>query len=334
MNTYPLNSQEDCFVVNEASPDDYSQAVCMDLLTDFGFKHIFGKESHKDILIEFLNVLFQGRKVIHDLHFNNNEQNGPTDDYRTVHFDLICTGENGEQFIIEMQRANQAFFMDRCLFYNARLLIDQAPEKGNNWNYELKGVFTISILEEKSKQLNTGAHYLTPVELINTNTQETFCDKTGYIFLELSKFDKTLEALESDLERWCYVLKHLHQLKKLPRILDQKVFQRIFKLAQLAQLPKEEQLMYDRTLKAKRDWHNMLDYAQKEAAEKARMEGREEGIEIGIEKGNLALENKTNSIAIKLIKKGMELNSVMEITGLTLDQINKLMNDLDYSSNE
>jgi predicted transposase/invertase (TIGR01784 family) len=98
----------------------------------------------------------------------------------------------------------------------------------------------------------------------------------------------------------------LHQLKKLPRILDQKVFQRIFKLAQLTQLPKEEQLMYDRTLKAKRDWHNMLDYAQKEA----------------IKKG---MEKRTIEIAIALFDKGIDINTISEITQLPTSTINAII---------
>jgi len=318
MNYYHTPPEHDFLLCEPDSLYDGSKAVCMDLLTDFGFKHIFGKESHKDILVTFLNVLFQGRKVIKDLQYNNSEQLGPTDSYRTVHFDLICTGDNGEQFIIEMQRASQKFYVDRCLFYNARLLIDQAPRSGKDWSYDLKGVFSISILEEQSKQLDTGAHFITPVELVNRNTHETFSDKTGYIFLELSKFDKGIEDLATDLDRWCYVLKHLHQFKQLPRYLNQEVFQRIFKLAQVAQLPKEDLHMYDRTLKAKRDWNNMLSYAKEQAKESGKMEG----IDIGVVKGK---EERNVEIAIAMLNKGMDMNSISEITQLSIDEIQKLM---------
>ena len=42
--------------------------------TDWGFKHIFGREVDKDILIEFLNDLLAGEHVITDLRIMNNEQ--------------------------------------------------------------------------------------------------------------------------------------------------------------------------------------------------------------------------------------------------------------------
>jgi predicted transposase/invertase (TIGR01784 family) len=130
----------------------------------------------------------------------------------------------------------------------------------------------------------------------------------------------------------------LHQLKKLPRILDQKVFQRIFKLAQLAQLPKEEQLMYDRTLKAKRDWHNMLDYAQKEAIKKGWEEGMEKGMEKGIEKGmakgiekgmekgiEKGMEKNAIKIALAMHKDGFHIEKIAQLTDLSVEQITKLL---------
>lgn len=42
--------------------------------TDFGFKHIFGREMDKDILIEFLNDLLEGEHTIKDLRIMNNER--------------------------------------------------------------------------------------------------------------------------------------------------------------------------------------------------------------------------------------------------------------------
>jgi predicted transposase/invertase (TIGR01784 family) len=80
--------------------------------------------------------------------------------------------------------------------------------------------------------------------------------------------------------------------------------------------------MYDRTLKAKRDWHNMLDYAQKEAIKKGWEEGMEKGIEKGIEKG---MEKRTIEIAIALFDKGIDINTISEITQLPVSTINAII---------
>ena len=46
------------------------------LLTDFGFKRIFGSAPNKDLLICFLNSLFNGRQVVKDVKYLNPENVG------------------------------------------------------------------------------------------------------------------------------------------------------------------------------------------------------------------------------------------------------------------
>ena len=81
----------------------------IDPLTDFGFKRLFGNEPNKEILIDFLNQLFLGQKVIKNLTYSQTEFYGDNGDSKRAIFDLLCTGDNGEQFIVEMQRGRQTF---------------------------------------------------------------------------------------------------------------------------------------------------------------------------------------------------------------------------------
>ncbi|SEN18344.1 conserved hypothetical protein (putative transposase or invertase), partial [bacterium A37T11] len=91
-------------------PKKSGQGPFIDPLTDVGFKKIFSRESNKDLLIKFLNAIFRGRKTIVDLTYGKNEHVGEGKDEAGVIFDLYCTGDKGEYFIIEMQRAQQEFF--------------------------------------------------------------------------------------------------------------------------------------------------------------------------------------------------------------------------------
>ncbi|SDE22390.1 conserved hypothetical protein (putative transposase or invertase) [Niabella drilacis] len=93
----------------------------IDLLTDFGVKRIFGS-TQKELLNAFLNELFKGCKVICDLVYNQQENNGPARHYRKAIFDVTCTGADGEIFIIEVQRTIQKRFIDRAIFYTASRL--------------------------------------------------------------------------------------------------------------------------------------------------------------------------------------------------------------------
>ena len=113
--------------------------------TDFAFKKLFGTEVNKDLLISFLNSMFDGKEVIRDLTYLNNEQLGTGELDRKAVFDVYCENEKGEKFLVEMQKAEQQFFKDRSVFYSTFPIRDQAI-RGNSWDYNLKTVYTIGIL--------------------------------------------------------------------------------------------------------------------------------------------------------------------------------------------
>jgi predicted transposase/invertase (TIGR01784 family) len=303
-------------------PFNENSGIYLDILTDFGFKHIFGKETNKDILIDFLNALFQGRKIISDISYNNIENNGAYDTTRDVFFDLLCTGADGEQFIVEMQRRLQPNFIDRCVFYTSRIINDQAPLKGDYWNYKIKGVFLIAILDFELKENNTN-HCLTPVELINLNTKELFYDKLGYIFLELRKFNKKENELISDLDKWCYLLKHLHQMNETPSYLNKRVFNRIFKLAKISTLSPEERMALDLNLKSRRDWNNTIAYAVAEAT--AAMFKEKEAMFKEKEAMFKEKEAELQEIVRTMHHKGFSIETIHEITKLNVEVINNYL---------
>ena len=74
------------------------------LLTDFGFKRIFGTALNKELLICFLNSLFDGKQVVKDVKYLNNEHLGDVYVARKAIFDVYCEGENGEKFIVEIAK--------------------------------------------------------------------------------------------------------------------------------------------------------------------------------------------------------------------------------------
>ncbi len=125
----------------------------IDPFTDFGFKRLFGSEPNKDLLIDFLNQLLKGKKHIQNLIYSKNEHLGKTDEYRKAIFDLYCENENGKKFIIELQKVKQQYFKDRSIYYATFPIQEQAPE-GKNWNYQLKEVYTVGIMDRGGGPLN------------------------------------------------------------------------------------------------------------------------------------------------------------------------------------
>jgi len=281
----------------------------IDPLVDFAFKKIFGSEPNKDLLIDFLNGVFRGRKHIVDLVYNKNEHPGELKDEGAAVFDLLCTGDKGERFLIEIQRAKQGYFKERALFYTSRLISDQAPKgKRSAWGYNIAEVYLIALLEDFTLEDSPENTYLHDICLCNRVTGEIFYDKLGYTYIELIKFVKEDISLETDLDRWLYVLKNMSRMDKIPVYLRKPIFEKLFSIAEYTNLTKEERTMYDSSLKYKWDNQNVLDYAKQEVREEERAKAYEE-------KKHIASEFK---------KLGVPATDIAKATGLSDEEIEKL----------
>ncbi len=114
--------------------------------TDYGFKKLFGEPVNKNLLLDFLNELLREEQgEITDLTYLKNEHLGSSEVDRKAIFDLYCENERGEKFIVELQKTKQNFFKDRSLYY-ATFPIQEQAERGD-WNYQLKAVYTVAILD-------------------------------------------------------------------------------------------------------------------------------------------------------------------------------------------
>lgn len=305
----------------------------IDPFTDWGFKRIFGSEPHKDLLIDFLNQLFLGERQIVDLVYTRTERPGHLPEHRKAVFDLLCTGSNNEQFIIEVQRVKQEYFKDRCIYYTASLIRDQVPIGIQRWDYQLKPVYLIGLMDFEfgDTQSNDCLHR---VHLALSGTMNIFYDKLGFVFIEMPKFSKTETELVSELDNWLFLLKNLSKLDKIPTFLRKPVFSKLFNIAEVSNLNQEEKMAYDTSLKEKWDYYNSLDYVQKEGFDRGMEKGIKQGIEKGIEQGiqqgvekgiekgiHLGKLQEKRSIAMAMKEKGMELQLIADILGLSADEL-------------
>lgn len=299
------------------------------LLTDFGFKRIFGTASNKELLICFLNSLFDGKQVIKDVKYLNNEHLGDVYVARKAIFDVYCEGENGEKFIVEMQNAYQEFFKDRSLFYFTFPIREQAV-KGSDWDFQLNHVYTVALLnfdmKDEAFDADAMCHY---VKLCDTTTHKVFYEKLDFIFVEISKFQKSEDELETFYDKWLYVLKNLSVLTNRPKALRDKVFDRLFEEAEIARFTPRELREYEDSCKAYRDLKNSLDTALRqrhakgleEGLAKGREEGLAEGHAQGLEEGLAQGYAALYETAKKLKERGESSMVIQELTGLPLDVI-------------
>lgn len=164
-----------------------------------------------------------------------------------------------------MQKSKQNFFKDRSVYYSTFPIQEQAEK--SDWNYKLKAVYTIGILDfifdsDKSEP----EKYRYDVKLQDIETNNTFYDKLTFIYFEMPKFNKSIDQLETRFDKWLYVLKNLNKLDRLPEKLKGEVFEKVFEVAEISKFTREEYISYEDSLKYYRDLKNSLDTAKDEKA--------------------------------------------------------------------
>ena len=269
--------------------------------TDYGFKRLFGEEPNKDLLLDFLNELLKEQEgEITALSYLPNEKLPISVGDRRAIFDIYCTNKKGEQFIVEMQKAEQKFFKDRTIFYSTFPIQEQARNKDRFWNFELKAVYTIGILDFEFEESDPDK-YRHDVLLTEHETKKVFYEKLNYIYLEMPKFHKTEKELETRFDKWMFVLKNLPKLERIPVELKENIFLKLFETAEIAKLEPDEYKQYEASVNAYRDIINI----KSTYLEKGKIEGKIE-------------------IAKEMLQDNEPIQKIMKYTGLSEKEINEL----------
>ena len=281
-----------------------SEEKYISLLTDFGFKRIFGTKPNKDLLINFLNSLFKKEQVIIDVKFLNSEHVGDIYQDRKAIFDVYCENEKGEKFIVEMQNAYQRFFKDRSLYYATFPIKEQA--KKDDWNFELKHVYVVALLNydmnEPSFDQKSISH---DVGLLDRKTKKVFNEKLTFKYVEIAKFDKPLEKLHTLYDKWLFALKNLSRLEGRPKELRDKIFDKLFQEAEIAKFTPRELHAYEDSLKAYRDIKNSLDTAKEEGREEERIKNAKNFLAMGLTPKQVAQGTELSLEEVLKIKQAL-----------------------------
>ncbi len=291
--------------------------------TDFGFKKLFGEEGSKDLLIDFLNQLLPTDLHIVDLEFRNTEMPPEIAVFRKAIFDLHCENERKDKFVVEMQKSRLEYFKDRVIWYTTFPIRDQAPkgkvlkiveggEKQVNWDFELKPIYFVGILDFEFDKRYENDEYVVEVEFKDQKNQP-FYEKLKYFFVVMPRFNKKEDQLVTHKDKWLYFLKNLPSFEEIPAILNEPIFQKGFALAKLANYNAVQLAEYEQSYNDYLSFIGSLDYSFKEGKVEGIAEGMERGMEKGIEK-----------VAKEMKNEGESFEKIMKFTGLTKEQIDKL----------
>ncbi|MGB7056700.1 MAG: Rpn family recombination-promoting nuclease/putative transposase, partial [Geitlerinemataceae cyanobacterium] len=207
--------------------------------TDYAFKKIFGSSERKEILISFLNALiYEGNDRIEDLEIINPNIPPKLQGLKDTYLDVKARLNDGTLVIIEMQVLNVQSFGKRVL-YNAAKTYAFQLESGQGYRM-LKPVIALTIVDfEMFAEFDRViSRFVYKEESTNLKYADSEID---LIFIELPKFNKNMEQLETLSDKWIYFMKNAPSLTAVPEKMDTiPAIHQAFEIANQANLSREE----------------------------------------------------------------------------------------------
>lgn len=254
-----------------------------DLLDDDVFKLVFGQESSKEVMIEFLNQVISDRNII-DLDFMDKEMRTVERGRKNSVYDMFCKTDDGSRIIVEVQRRKQPFYIERSIYYSTfqvRNQVDAGKEE-----YSFCPVYVISILDFNIEENAGNPDVKTVYRLYEEKNHNLLTDRLTFIFLELGKFKKSVEELDGNvLDGMCFCLKNMSRLDNCPEKLNHGVFQKMFEMSELLNMDEEIRSKVIDKMTTERDLRNQMAYARREAIAEGLAEGRADTIRQLLESG-------------------------------------------------
>lgn len=305
-----------------------------DLLDDNVFKLVFGQESSKDVMIEFLNQVIPDRSIV-DLEFMDKEMHPVELDGKGSVYDMFCRTDDGSRIIVEVQRRKQPFYPERAIYYSTFQI--QKQVKAGAEYYDFLPVYVVNILDFIMDENIGNSSVKTVYRLYEQETHNLLTDRVTFIFIELAKFNKTIEELDGNiLEGMYFCFKNMHTLAERPDILRHKVFEKIFEVTAMLNMDDETRSKVSHNMTTERDRRNQDRYAREiaiaeglaEGRAKGLAEGRAEGLAEGRAEGRaegqlMGERAKALEIARNMLEANIAIAEISRLTGIDIAEIQK-----------
>lgn len=278
----------------------------LDPKNDVAFRRIFGTEKNKDILIHFINdmITFKKKEPIVDVTFLKTIQDPEIAAKKTSIVDILCKDERGNQYIVEMQVAKDKGFEKRAQYYAAKAYTSQS-NVGEKY-HDLKEIIFLALTdfimfpEKKAYKSN---HVI-----LDEETYENDLKDFSFTFLEMPKFNVSIDRLCTITDKWMYFFKHGEETSEedLKKIIGADyIIERAYNELNRFAWDEEEFRTYEQAEKHERDYIASMDQKWDE--------GKTEG----------KTEEKLRTARI-LLKKGMDIQTISDITELSPEIIKSL----------
>ncbi len=176
---------------------------------DFAFKKLFGSEENKAILIAFINAILPPEEQIAEVELLNPYNQPARVGEKLSILDIKAGDKQGRRYNIEMQVTDQVHYNQRALYYWAKFYSDQLLQ-GRPFS-DLNRAISIHILNFNCLD---EPEYHSAFKLLNTRTHKCYFEDLELHFIELEKFDKSIEHITTAIERWTTFLRRAGEYKQ------------------------------------------------------------------------------------------------------------------------
>ena len=307
----------------------------VDILTNGGFKALFGDVNNKDVVMDILNVLLPESRRVVSIDYLPTEHQGPVvNKNKEFHYDFMCRDASGVVFIVELQKYYEDNWFKRCVSYAARAY-DRQNRRGENYGVPpvyLIGLMGIEIAHNDMSQWTD--RYLSEYTFREKFTNELLDETIVIIFAELARFNKQAYECSTPQDRMMYILKNMGNMHCQPEWLRRQGYDRIFAACEIAGFTEDKLITYEK------DMYDEKRLKGEQAAYR-RMgleEGRKEGLEIGLAEGRakghaeghaeghaVGLFEGKAEIVRQMYHNGLKKERIIELTGLPISEIDKML---------
>lgn len=287
----------------------------IDLKSDYAFKVFFGTPENKVLTINFLNSLLG--KSIRDISYHNVEMQGLNADSRKAVFDLFCEGDDGEFFVVEMQKRKQEYFSDRVLYYASFAIQMQAnieserfrkatEAEKKRWNYHINKVYVVCFLDYMMEREHPDK-YLWNIVRMDRELKIPFSETLNEVYIELPKFRLEFDGCDSFYKQFLAVMNNSEIMNNLPNNMNNEaLFQKLKSAIELQRMSAKERLAYELSIAADRDLSACMASSYKEG----KAEGKAE---------------EKQKIIRAMSANGLDLPTIAKITQLSEQEVKALL---------
>ena len=307
----------------------------VNLMTNSGFKAVFGDENNKDVVIGVLNMLLPEHHKVTDITYLRTELQGQIITNREFRYDFVCRDTEGLTFIVEMQCYDEAYWFKRCVSYCCRSY-DRLTVKGEKKNdaeddnklvpkgYDVPPLFFIGFMGAEVKHEDKQAwegRFISEYTFMEKTTHELQDETIIIIFAELNRFNKSEKECVTAQDKLMYLFKNISKLENDKTWDRDRFWQRFFKACEIAAFNEEKRTQYEQDMYDERRLYGQLTASYNnglaEGREKGLAEGRQKGLVEGIEKG-LAEGREAERLenAKKLVASGVDIDLVCSTLGV------------------